>query len=68
MATNIDEQDWLNFLETGNTTSKDKTNNNCICEGVSIKEIYKKAEELDIETNPLDIKSVVEKLFNIKSL
>ena len=66
MATNIDEQDWLNFLETGNTIPKDKANNNCICEWTGIEEIYKKAKELGIKTSPLDIRSVVERLFNIK--
>lgn len=65
MATNIDEQDWLNYLETG-TTPQAKTNKNSVYEVSSIEEIYKKSKELGIETNPLDIKSVVEKLFNIK--
>lgn len=66
MATNIDEQDWLNYLKTGETTPKEKINENYICEVSSIDEIYKKSKELGIETNPLDIKSVVERLFNIK--
>ena len=66
MATNIDEQDWLNFLETGDTTPKERTNENYICEVSSIDEIYKKSKELGIKTNPLDIRNVVERLFNIK--
>ena len=63
MATNIDEQDWLNFLETGT----DKPNNvNTECGLSCIEEIYQKASEQGIKTSPLDIRSVVEKLFNIK--
>ncbi|MCL1891992.1 MAG: ImmA/IrrE family metallo-endopeptidase [Alphaproteobacteria bacterium] len=63
MATDL--SNWQNFLSGGNATSRSVAKKQTP-QTMSVSEIWAKAKELKIKTDPLDIASVVEKIFGIK--
>lgn len=64
MATNLENIETF-FNENQPTKQKTSINTSSM-EVLSINDILKKAHDLNIETDPLDIKSVVKNIFNIE--
>lgn len=66
MATKFNKEIWLEYQKTGKQPSVEKPKVEAQNIPVSINEIYKIAIEKNLETEPLDIVSVVKDIYNIK--